>query len=247
MKTHATSDHDRQLSGRVAMTITVACAAAVAVFLVSGALRAIAQIGRVENALAELSHYVADGHAAIRSSFATLAGFDSGSLARFDAGVERRVSGLRTLNVVLEEGISTYWWTEPLRKDVDIPRFEQDRNAYVASAETTAATGGQDSAIGLRLFDLRAQKLLQNIEAMRDSVDTARARALVDVDGLMALSSGIGVLLIAYLIWCLVFGVNGHSAGLRARNLKLETCGWRLRRACEPPDGFRPATVPGNR
>ena len=51
------------------------------------------------------------------------------------------------------------------------------------------------------VFDLQAQKLLEAVAAVRDSAEAARVRARLAAEGLIAMSSGIGGLLIAYLIW----------------------------------------------
>jgi hypothetical protein len=55
--------------------------------------------------------------------------------------------------------------------------------------------------MGLHLFDLRAKKLMVTVSAMRDRVEAARTQALGVAQEIMALSSGVGALLIAYLIW----------------------------------------------
>jgi hypothetical protein len=58
----------------------------------------------------------------------------------------------------------------------------------------------------LRMFDLHAQKLIQTIEAMRDSTVAARERGLAAVDGIVKASSGFSVLLLAFVAWHPVFG-----------------------------------------
>jgi hypothetical protein len=131
------------------------------------------------------------------------------------------MTGLRGLHTQLEQQARAYWWTEPVRKDLDIHRFEQDGGAYVAAATDMAMTPTRDLAMDLRLLDLHALRMLQTIEGMRDSVDAARARALADAYGLVALSTGIGALLIAYLIWYPVFGPRGRWAGANARGLPI--------------------------
>lgn len=55
--------------------------------------------------------------------------------------------------------------------------------------------------MGLRLFDLRARKLIVTVAAMRESAETARAQALFAAEQITEVSSGFGGLLIAYLIW----------------------------------------------
>ncbi len=59
--------------------------------------------------------------------------------------------------------------------------------------------------MSLRLLDLRAQRLIQTVEAVRDSADEARTEALSEVDEMTVLGLGMAGLLIAYLIWFPVF------------------------------------------
>jgi hypothetical protein len=241
------SRRNRQLSDRVAMTATVGCVAAVSVILVSGALRAIEHIGRVENALADLSHYVTESHAAIRGRLAGAGSPHDNPLARFGAGVERRLNGLRGLDTQLEQQTRAYWWTEPVRKGVDISRFEQDGLAYVAAATDMATTPSSDPAMDLRLLDLHALQMLQTVEGMRDNVDAARERALADAYGLVALSMGVGALLIAYLIWYPVFGPRGRSLGANARRLPIGGFQIRFARPARTRWTTVDAVVPGGR
>jgi hypothetical protein len=67
-----------------------------------------------------------------------------------------------------------------------------------------------DLAVSLRLLDLRAQKLIRTVEAVRDSADEARTEALSSVDEMTVLGLSMAGLLIAYLIWYPVFG-DGHQ------------------------------------
>jgi hypothetical protein len=227
--------------------VTVACVAAVSVILVSGALRAIEHIGRVENALADLSHYVAESHAAIRGSL-TAPGFSKDDpLARFGVGVERRMTGLRGLHTQLEEQTRANWWTEPVGRGLDIRRFEQDGSVYVAAAADMAMTPSSDPAMELRLLDLHALQMLQTVEGMRDNVDAARERALADAYGLVALSMGVGALLIAYLIWYPVFGPRGRSLGANARRLPIGGFQIRFARPARTRWTTVDAAVPGGR
>jgi hypothetical protein len=99
----------------------------------------------------------------------------------------------------------------PLHGDVDIQQIDEGRWAYVEAAKTTLATPVYDPERSLRLFDLQAQKLSQIVSAVRDGAATARARVLLANDTIAAASSGVGALLIAYLIWLPVFRVR-HEA-----------------------------------
>ena len=212
MTTNVDRNCKRQWIGRVALTIAVGCAASGTVLVVSGALKAVEQIDRVDSSLSELSHYIADGHASIRGRMTTLGPFADDVLVRFDTGVERRIARFRHLATDLETSTSAYAFTSPLRGNVDVQRVEEERRTYVTAATTTITTPVNNLAIRLRLFDQHAQKLIQTVEAVRDSADTARARALLVANAMVALSSGIGVLLIVCLIWPPVLGGARHTA-----------------------------------
>jgi hypothetical protein len=101
-------------------------------------------------------------------------------------------------------------WIQPLRGDVDVRHIDEDRRAYVAAAAAAPLAPVNDPALMVRMFDLRALKLIQTVAAVRDSADTARARALFATEGMAALSFAIGGLLIACLIWHPVFGAALH-------------------------------------
>jgi hypothetical protein len=195
----ARSSSTRDWTGRILLTIVVGCGAAATILCVSAALNATDQIVRVDNAVAELSHFIADAHASIRERVTTLESIDR-MIAAFDAGAERRIARIRSLNVTLRH-IAGAGWTRELTNDVDVRRIDEERRQYVTAATTTAATATDDRAISLRRFDLHAQKLIQTIEAARDSAETARARALADADAMVVLAAGFGVLVIAYLVW----------------------------------------------
>jgi hypothetical protein len=57
------------------------------------------------------------------------------------------------------------------------------------------------------------------VAAMRDTAETARARALFAAEEIVVLSSGVGGLLIAYLIWFPVFAQKREPALAVARPL----------------------------
>jgi hypothetical protein len=196
----------RQLIGRVMLTFAIMCGASCTILLVSGILRAIEQVDRVSNTLADLSDYIADGHAWIRGRVATAGSLDDDALAHFAIGVERRMAQFRDLRVGLERQTTAQLWTRPLLGNVDVLRVDAERRDYVTAASDTVAAPVDDRAMGLRRFDLHAEKLIQTVEAVRDSAQTARTRALIAADGIVALSAGIGVLLIAFLIWHPAFG-----------------------------------------
>jgi hypothetical protein len=64
-------NHKFNVLGRLALTIAVGAGAAVSLFLVSGSVKAVEDIDRTDNTLAELSQYIAEGHASIRGLVAT--------------------------------------------------------------------------------------------------------------------------------------------------------------------------------
>jgi hypothetical protein len=202
----------RDWIGRVVLTIVVGCGTSGTVVCVSAALRATDHIVRVDNAVGELSHFIADAHASMRERVAALEPIDP-AVAAFDEGVERRIARIRGLNIVGgDQGGAV--WTRQVTDDVDIRRIEAERRAYVTAAITTAATAADDRATSLRRFDLHAQKLMQTIEAVRDTAETARARALADADAMVVLALGIGGLVIAYLIWFPMAGGASTPTGV---------------------------------
>jgi len=196
-------DRNRQLIGRVALTLAVACGAAGTILHVSESLKAIEQIDRIDYAGAELSHYIADGHASVREGV-ILRGPSKDALTRFDSGVAGRMRRLGDMAIVALQ-TSAHDWTQRLRENRDVHPAEDERRAYVAAANTAATVPVDDLPVSLRLLDLRAQKLIQTVEAVRDSADEARTEALSDVDEMTVLGLGMAGLLIAYLIWFPVF------------------------------------------
>jgi hypothetical protein len=192
--------------GRLALTLAVAAAAVVSLIFVSGSVRAVEHINRTDDTLAELSQYIAEGHGSIRALVATPGSSADEALSGFAQAVDRRVARLRTLKTLVQERAVAYLWTQPLQESVDVERIDKERRAYVIAATATPIGGdASDSAKGLRLFDLRARKLMITVAAMRDTAETARSQALFAAEGFVAVSSGVGGLLIAYLIWFPVF------------------------------------------
>jgi len=186
------------LLGRISLTLAVGVLAIVSLYLVSGTVKAVEDIDLTDDTLAELSQFVAEGHASIRRIMATPGTSADAALVGFEKAVERRIARLRTLNDLVEKRAGAYVWTEPVGTNVDVQQLEQEGRAYVTAAP---ATGSEESAMGLHLFDLRAKKLMVTVSAMRDRVEAARTQALGVAQEIMALSSGVGALLIAYLIW----------------------------------------------
>lgn len=192
------------LIGRLAVTLVIACGAVGTTRLVSGSARAIEHIARTDNALAELSHNIADAHGTIRVHVTTPGASADDALRHFNVSVDRRVARLQSLKAAIGQSALAQFGTSPLRGDVDVQRIEADRQAY-ATAATTALARSDGRAMTLRFLDLHAQKLIQTVEAVRDSVDVARARTLFAAEGVVALSTAIGALLIVYLLWRPVF------------------------------------------
>ena len=193
------------LLGRLALTSAVGAAAVVSLSLVSGSVKAVEDIDRTDATLAELSQYIAEGHASIRGLVATPGSSADAALVSFEKAVDRRIARLQTLNTLVQQRTSAYVWTKPPQANVDVQRIDNERREYVSAGATAPTTGFSDSAMGLRLLDLRARKLIVTVDAMRDSAETARAQALVAAEEITTLSSGVGGLLIAYLIWFPVF------------------------------------------
>jgi hypothetical protein len=208
------NDFNRKFNwlGRLALTIAVGSAAAVSLFLVSGSVKAVEDINRTDDTLAELSQYIAEGHVSIRGLIATPGSSADAALLSFEKAVDRRIARLRTLNALVEQRAGVYIWTRPLQESIDVQKIDEERRAYVAAGTTAPTAGVKDPAMGLRLFDLRAQKLIVTVAAMRDSADTARAQALFAAEEITAVSSAFGGLLIAYLIWFPVFTRKSEPA-----------------------------------
>jgi hypothetical protein len=209
---NAAEDRGRQLNvfGRLAGTIAVGCAAYAAVFVASATVKAIGYIDRTDDSLVELSHYIADGHASIRYSV-TEEGSRDEAIAEFNAVVDRRLARLRKLNALVNQQALMAELMRPLQGDADTQRIDEERWVYVEAARTTLTTPVFDPGKSLRLFDLQAQKLIQIVTAVRDNAATAKARALLANDATAAASSGVGGLLIAYLIWLPVFRARNPS------------------------------------
>jgi hypothetical protein len=201
------------LLGRVALTIAVGSGAAGSILIVSAAVTAVEHIDRTDTALADLSHDIADGHASILGRATTPGSSVDAALVPFEKAVDRGEARLRNLNILIEQRADASAWTQPLQGNVDVQRIEEERRAYVTAVLTTPTTAVNDLAMRMRMFDLHARKLILTVATVRDSADAARARALFAARGMVALSSGLGGLLIAYLIWYPVFGGARQGAG----------------------------------
>ena len=197
--------------GRLVATIAVGCAASASVYLTSGTVRALQYLDRTDSGLVELSHYIADAHTSIRNVVAE-AGSRDEAIADFNTSIDHRLAQLRSLNTLVEEQTMVSLWTRPLQGNVDLQRINEERDVYVSAAKTTLATPVFDPERGLRMFDLQAQKLIQTVAGVRDSAATARGRALLANDTTAKVSSGLGALIIAYLLWRPVFGGVRNSS-----------------------------------
>jgi hypothetical protein len=213
MTSGANQDGSRPVLGRVVLTMVILGAAFGTFRLMSGTLKAIEHVDHVGGALSELSRYIGDRHASIRSGVITSASLDSESLVVFESGVERRLAQFQKLNTRLQQQTTGYFWTEALRDRLDAGRVAEEQRAY-RTAATQAAAAPADS-LELRLFDLQAQKLLQTVDAVHDDADRLRARALIAADGILAVVSAFAVLVIAYLIWQPVFAAGRSGRGTR--------------------------------
>lgn len=204
MKVSSDCNGSFNLVGRLALTIAVGSAAAVSLFLVSGSVKAVEDINRTDDTLAELSQYIAEGHASIRGLVATPASAQA-ALGNFSKAVDRRIARLRALNSLVEQRAGAYAWTQPLQGSLDVQRIEEEGRAYLTAGATAPQAGGTDPETRLRVFDIRARKLIVTVAAMRDSAESARAHALFAAEEIAAVSLAFGGLLIAYLIWHPVF------------------------------------------
>ena len=88
--------------GRLALTIAIGAAAMFSLFLVSGSVKAVEDINRTDDTLAELSQYIAEGHASIRALVATPGSSTDAALAHFESAVEARLTRLRSLTKRIE-------------------------------------------------------------------------------------------------------------------------------------------------
>src|SRR3979490_2057395 len=91
------------LLGRLALTIAGGGAAAVSLFLVSGSVKAVEDIDRTDDTLAELSQFIAEGHTSIRGLVATPGSSANAALVSFETAVDRRIARLRTLNTLVQQ------------------------------------------------------------------------------------------------------------------------------------------------
>jgi hypothetical protein len=189
------------LLGRLALTMAVTLGTLVTFYLVSDSVKAVEDIDLTDDTLAELSQFVAEGHASIRRVMATPGSSADAALVGFEKAVERRIARLRALNELVERRAGAYAWTDPVGGNVDVQRLEQEGRAYLTAGVSAPAGGSESSPMGLHYFDLRAKKLMVTLSAMRDRTEAARAQALGVAEEIVALSSGFGALLIAYLIW----------------------------------------------
>lgn len=188
--------------GRLALTLAIGSAAMFSLFLVSGSVKAVEEINRTDDTLAELSQYIAEGHATIRALVATPGSSTDAALAHFEKAVEARLARLRSLNNLVERRSGVVIWTRGFHESINVQRLEDARSAYVTAAEVLPTAG---ISSGIRMFDLHARKLMVTVAAMRDSAETARAQALFATEEIVAMSLGFGGLLTAYLIWYPVF------------------------------------------
>lgn len=188
--------------GRLALTLAIGSAAMFSLFLVSGSVKAVEEINRTDDTLAELSQYIAEGHATIRALVATPGSSTDAALAHFEKAVEARLARLRSLNNLVERRSGVVIWTRGFHESINVQRLEDARSAYVTAAEILPTAG---ISSGIRMFDLHARKLMVTVAAMRDSAETARAQALFAAEEIVAMSLGFGGLLTAYLIWYPVF------------------------------------------
>jgi hypothetical protein len=206
------SDSHRMLNllVRLALTTAVGAGAVGSILLVSATVKAVAHVDRTDEALADLSHDIADGHALIREDVTTPGSSVDAALVTFEKAVDRGMARLRNLNTLIAQQADASVWMQPLQGNVDIQHIEDEWRAYVAAAANTSSVEARESSLRLRMFDLHARKLMLTVATVRDSAAAARARALVAAEGMVTLSSGFAALLIAYLIW--------HPALGRARN-----------------------------
>jgi hypothetical protein len=192
---------------RLLLTAIVIAGAANTVSVVSATSDAIEHIGHAETAMAELTQYITGTHAVIRERVALGDAPVPQALNEFDATFDRRLAELRTLTAQVTEATAHVGsWSGGFMPEGsganNLRAIDAERRAYVqavALAGTEEPT--QYQASGVRLVDLRAQKLLATITAQRDYTDVAKSGALMAAETTVMLSFPAAALLISYLIW----------------------------------------------
>ena len=94
-------------------------------FLVSGSVKAVEDINRTDDTLAELSQYIAEGHASIRALVATPGSSTDAALAHFEKAVEARLTRLRSLNNLVERRSGVIIWTRGFHESINVQRLEE--------------------------------------------------------------------------------------------------------------------------
>jgi hypothetical protein len=188
--------------GRLALTIAIGSAAMLSLFLVSGSVKAVEEINRTDDTLAELSQYIAEGHASIRAVVTTPGSSTDAALARFEKAVEARLTRLRSLNNLVERRSGVIIWTRGFHESINVQRLEDARRAYVTAAEVVPTQGSRG---GMRMFESpRAEADGHGGGHARQRRDGEIAGALA-AEEIVAMSLGFGGLVTAYLIWYPVF------------------------------------------
>ena len=171
------------LLGRLTLTAAVGAAAAVSLYLVSGSVKTVEDIDRTDDTLAELSQYIAEGHASIRGLVATPGSSADAALLSFEKAVDRRIARLRTLNSQIEQRAAATVWSQPLQGSIDVQRIDEERRAYVSAGETAPTVGVEESPKALRLLDLHARKLIVRSAIRLPAVTSSATAAMPTTKG----------------------------------------------------------------
>ena len=85
---------------------------------------------------------------------------------------------------------------------LDLAVIDIERRAFIQAVDTTPTQENSPYlATGWRAVDLQAQKLTGAILGQRELLEMTRARAILQAEMMVALSSGVALLMIAYFVW----------------------------------------------
>ena len=191
---------------RLLLTAIVIAGAMNAVSVVSATSDAIVQIGRAETAMAELTQYITGTHAAIRERVAVGEAPVPQAMSEFNATFDRRLAELNTLTAQVTEATGHVGsWSGGFMPErsgtTNLRAIDVERRAYVQAVSTAGVEDTPYHPSGVRLIDLRAQKLLATVTAQRDYTDVAKSGALLAAEITVMLSFPAAAMLISYLVW----------------------------------------------
>jgi hypothetical protein len=92
--------------------------------------------------------------------------------------------------------------TSPPSGGLDLAVIDIERRAFIQAVDTTSTQENSPYlATGWRAIDLQAQKLIGAILGQRELLEMTKSRAIMQAEMMVALSSGIALLMIAYFVW----------------------------------------------